>query len=276
MQLTKAQLTETQILVCTPEKYDVATRKGGEGSFAHLVTLILIDEVHLLADERGAVIETIVARTNRLVESNQKLIRIVGLSATLPNYHDVAKFLGVNLSTGLYFFGSEYRPVPLDQSFIGITEKSRVKCLELMTRQAYEKMIASLEQGKQVMIFVHSRRDTSKTIEAILELCAKYATYSYLENAHHEKYTLFKKQVDKSKSKELQNYFAKGVGIHHAGMLRNDRTLTEQLFEQGLIKVLCCTATLAWGVNLPAHTVIIKGNFFFLCPLKYFFSHLQS
>lgn len=50
------------------------------------------------------------------------------------------------------------------------------------------------------------------------------------------------------------------MGIHHAGMLRNDRTLTEQLFERGLIRVLCCTATLAWGVNLPAHTVIIKGT----------------
>eukprot|EP01035_Chromulina_nebulosa_P024492 gene24492-31894_t len=43
-------------------------------------------------------------------------------------------------------------------------------------------------------------------------------------------------------------------------MLRADRTLTEQLFECGLVKVLFCTATLAWGVNLPAHTVIIKGT----------------
>ena len=54
--------------------------------------------------------------------------------------------------------------------------------------------------------------------------------------------------------------FETGTGIHHAGMLRSDRNLVERLFGDGLLKVLCCTATLAWGVNLPAHTVIIKGT----------------
>jgi len=43
-------------------------------------------------------------------------------------------------------------------------------------------------------------------------------------------------------------------------MLRADRNLVEKLFSDGLIRVLCCTATLAWGVNLPAHSVIIKGT----------------
>jgi replicative superfamily II helicase len=41
-------------------------------------------------------------------------------------------------------------------------------------------------------------------------------------------------------------------------MLRSDRSMVEALFAKGLIKVLVCTATLAWGVNLPAHAVIIK------------------
>lgn len=58
------------------------------------VKLLIIDEVHLLHEDRGAVIESIVARTLRQVESSQSLIRIVGLSATLPNYVDVADFLG--------------------------------------------------------------------------------------------------------------------------------------------------------------------------------------
>ena len=50
------------------------------------VRLLVIDEVHLLNDDRGPVIETLVARTLRMVETSQQMIRIVGLSATLPNY----------------------------------------------------------------------------------------------------------------------------------------------------------------------------------------------
>lgn len=43
-------------------------------------------------------------------------------------------------------------------------------------------------------------------------------------------------------------------------MNRADRTLVEDLFAERHIQVLVSTATLAWGVNLPAHTVIIKGT----------------
>jgi len=39
-----------------------------------------------------------------------------------------------------------------------------------------------------------------------------------------------------------------------------DRTLVEDLFADRHLQLLVSTATLAWGVNLPAHTVIIKGT----------------
>ncbi len=101
MQLSRKEMAETQMIVTTPEKWDVITRKGGEVSVAATVRLLIIDEVHLLNDERGPVIETLVARTTRQVEATQSMIRVVGLSATLPNYQDVAAFLGVNLQTGV-------------------------------------------------------------------------------------------------------------------------------------------------------------------------------
>ena len=43
-------------------------------------------------------------------------------------------------------------------------------------------------------------------------------------------------------------------------MTRSDRLLVERMFREGQIQVLIATATLAWGVNLPAHRVIIKGT----------------
>ena len=67
MQLTKKEMAETQMIVTTPEKWDVITRKGGDVAVAASVRLLIIDEVHLLNDERGPVIETIIARTQRQV-----------------------------------------------------------------------------------------------------------------------------------------------------------------------------------------------------------------
>ena len=62
------------------------------------------------------------------------------------------------------------------------------------------------------------------------------------------------------KDSNLRELLPFGFAIHHAGMSREDRTLVEDLFAEGHVQVLVCTATLAWGVNLPAHTVIIKGT----------------
>lgn len=162
--LTKQEIMQTQMLVATPEKWDVVTRKSlGDVSLSLLVRLLIIDEVHLLHDDRGAVIETIVARTLRQVESSQKMIRIVGLSATLPNYLDVARFLNVNPARGLFFFDSRFRPVPLAQSFIGVKSLNKMKQMEQMEQATYDKALEMLRQGHQVMVFVHARNATVKT-----------------------------------------------------------------------------------------------------------------
>ncbi|CAN0004769.1 unnamed protein product, partial [Heterosigma akashiwo] len=259
MQLTRAEVESSNLIVTTPEKWDVVTRKGGDGSLLTKIGLVIIDEVHLLADERGGVIETVVARMQRYVEAAQTLLRLVGLSATLPNYRDVAAFLRVG-ARGLHHFGPEHRPVPLSQTFVGVKEKSRLLQLARMDEVCYRKAVAAIKRDKQVMIFVHSRKDTARTAAAVLEVAQKHGDADLFSGHASESYSRHKAQAQKSQNRDVQELFFRGFGIHHAGMLRKDRTLTERMFEDGAIKVLVCTATLAWGVNLPAHTVIIKGT----------------
>lgn len=49
-------------------------------------------------------LESLVARTIRNVELTQEDVRLLGLSATLPNYEDVATCLRVDLAKGLFYF----------------------------------------------------------------------------------------------------------------------------------------------------------------------------
>ena len=50
---------------------------------------------------------------------------------------------------------------------------------------------------------------------------------------------VLQREVLKSRNKEVVDLFENGIGIHHAGMLRADRGLTERLFSDGLLKVSC-------------------------------------
>ena len=262
MHLTKKEIVQTQIIVTTPEKWDVVTRKStGDTELVQKVRLLIIDEVHMLHDERGAVIESLVARTERQVESTQSLIRIVGLSATLPNYVDVADFLKVNRMVGLFYFDSSFRPVPLEQHFVGVKGKPGTKSSrDNIDQIAFEKVKGMLECGHQIMVFVHSRKETVNTARIFLQMAQDQQCLDLFDCQAVEGFATAIKDLKNTKGRELREIVPKGIGTHHAGMPRSDRNRVEQLFAQGHINVLCCTATLAWGVNLPAAAVIIKGT----------------
>ncbi|BES93589.1 activating signal cointegrator 1 complex subunit [Nesidiocoris tenuis] len=261
MQLTKTEILKTQMLITTPEKWDVVTRKStGDVALSRLVKLLIIDEVHLLHGDRGPVIEALVARTLRQVESSQSMIRIVGLSATLPNYLDVARFLRVNPQIGLFYFDGRFRPVPLEQTFIGVKGANKHQQMSDMDSVCYEKVVDLVQKGHQVMVFVHARNATVRTANVLLEMARNKGQMRIFQPEDGPAFGNAARSMGKARSRELGDLFNNGFSVHHAGLLRSDRSMVEKIFGQGLIKVLVCTSTLAWGVNLPAHAVVIRGT----------------
>lgn len=57
--------------------------------------LLVIDEIHLLGDERGPVLEVIVSRTNFIASHTEHPVRVIGLSTALANARDLADWLGI-------------------------------------------------------------------------------------------------------------------------------------------------------------------------------------
>jgi ATP-dependent DNA helicase HFM1/MER3 len=127
------KLTRADIIISTPEKWDVVTRKWKEHEpLMRLVKLFLIDEVHTLKETRGATLEAVVSRMRRA----GKHVRFVALSATVPNVEDIAEWLKFNSTDSVPAnydaFTDEHRPVPLQKFVYGVASR----CNEFVVDQA--------------------------------------------------------------------------------------------------------------------------------------------
>ncbi|AQK53643.1 DExH-box ATP-dependent RNA helicase DExH17 [Zea mays] len=204
---TKA-IHDADLILTTPEKFDSMSRHGiksGRLGFFCDIALVLIDEVHLLNDPRGAALEAVVSRIKMLSRhDNMKSfplanVRLIAVSATIPNIEDIAQWL-LAPREGIKRFGEEMRPVKLTTKVFGYAPAKN--------DFLFERRLQSFIYGK----------------------C---------------------------------NPVPFSVGFHNGGLCLKDRGLVEGLFLKGDLQVLCTTNTLAHGVNLPAHTVVIKSTQFF-------------
>jgi len=104
------------------------------------VSLVVIDEIHLLGQDRGPVLEVIVSRMRRISEQTKSKIRIVGLSTALANARDVADWLGIKRN-GFFNFKPSVRPVPIDCYIEGFAEKHYCPRMATMNKPAFKAIL---------------------------------------------------------------------------------------------------------------------------------------
>lgn len=89
-------IAAADIIITTPEKWDGMSRGWQTRNFIRDVGLMIIDEIHLLGEDRGPVLEVIVSRTNFISDRTGRKMRIVGLSTAMANARDLATWLGIS------------------------------------------------------------------------------------------------------------------------------------------------------------------------------------
>ena len=112
----------------------------------------------------------------------------------------------------------------------------------------------TIKIGKQALIFSSTKKSAEKTAEEISKkIKSDNEAYKKLADDALNVLSRPTKQCER-----LAFCLKKGIAFHHAGLVDKQKNAIEDNFRNGAIKIICCTPTLAYGVDLPAYRAIIK------------------
>ncbi len=238
-------LKNYDIIFTTYEKLDSLLRH--KAPWIPDVGLLIVDEIHEIDSERGPTVEMVVTRFLEMKK------RVIALSATIPNAEEIAQWLDATLVV------SQWRPVRLREGvfFAGVVYFSDGE--EYFGGSDWKILVRdALDRGKQVLVFVSTRRMAERVAKSLIPLVSGYVRErKSLENGA----VLILEALENptAQCKALAECVRHGVAFHHAGLVHSQREVVETLFRQGALKVVVATPTLAAGVNLPAFRVVIHS-----------------
>ena len=245
---------------------------------------VILDETHYINDrERGFIWEEILI----LLPKN---IKIVCLSATIPNTREFAEWIVDIKSTSINIIQTSKRPVILEHYIFPyfspglylVTDKNG-SFLPKKYNEVFSKN--NLKKKKDPAKYI-IREKIKKIIEKIFKIgywpiiifsFGKKQCFQLLYRLKKKKFCdiketriirlfftkcfsiLSKKVITFLRLNYIFYFFKRGLGIHHSGVLPLIREITEILFQATLIKVLCATETFSIGLNMPAKAVVFSS-----------------
>jgi ATP-dependent RNA helicase HelY len=249
-----------------------------------LVRYVVLDEVHYIDDfPRGSVWEEIVIQA-------PLGIKLVGLSATIGNYKEIADWMAENRG-GMETVLHEQRPVELkmwlaiNNRFLPLFKEDGGIDQRTWTKGAQEEE-ASYRVGQYrrlpsndllhvidelrhldmlpAIYFIFSRRGCREALQRCsyheIDLTTpeekqaidEVAAMRLADLKDRDEEALFRRMVD-------ARLLRRGMAEHHAGLLPYHKEMVEELFQRGLIKVVFATETLSLGINMPARGVVVSS-----------------
>lgn len=267
---------DAPIVVMTTEIFRnmlYGTRIGEVGTSLVGVEAVVLDECHYMNDrQRGTVWEESIIYCPHGIQ-------LVALSATVANSDQLTDWLGrVHGETELIY--SNFRPVPLRFHFCN--PKGLFPLLESDGKKINSRLKPKRKKGDRqessnrqesptlgfvvselwardmlpAIYFIFSRRGCDKAVEDLRDLTLVSEQEARLLRHKIEEFLV--RNPDAGSSSRVEPLL-RGIAAHHAGILPAWKGLVEELFQEGLVKVVFATETLAAGINMPARTTVISS-----------------
>ncbi|XP_024380174.1 helicase and polymerase-containing protein TEBICHI isoform X2 [Physcomitrium patens] len=276
---------DTSVAVCTIEKANSLVNKLLEEGRLSEISMIVIDELHMVGDkDRGYLLELLLTKlryaagcgdltsdfsaegwTNSNIKWSTEL-QIVGMSATMPNVSEVAKWLQAAL------YQTEFRPIPLEE-FMKVGNTIFDKSMEIVRMirddadlggkdpdHIIELCHEVVSEGHSVLVFCSSRKGCETSARHIAKHLPPFSVIKKNSDGPEDGNAAVEelRRCSAGLDPVLADTVPAGVAYHHAGLTAEEKDVIETCFKSGVVRVLVATSTLAAGVNLPARRVIFR------------------
>ena len=278
-----------RVLVTTPEKLDLMLRQGWEAKIGRPLTLIVVDEAHNIQNvQRGLKLELLLATINKECEKAQFLL----LTPFIKNAREIARWLGGQnsddismtldwqpndrvigiiqakqgntLNRGSYDYALNFESVHTTRKTITVEERiSFPKSAEIAktfsqvnNQGAIAAVTAQYLQQRGPVIIMHSRPDWVWGLANKLKVENNRIPKPGKEICLVQDYL----RLELGDEFPLIELLGHGIGVHHAGLPDDIRSLIEWLFESDKLKFLVATTTIAQGVNFPVSGVVMASH----------------
>ena len=241
------------------------------------VETVVLDECHYMNDsQRGTVWEESIIYCPTSVQ-------FVALSATIANSIQLTNWIE-NVHGPTDLITSEMRPVPLKFNFCSqkglhpllndegtaLHPNNKVwrppkgkRNKQKSNRPLYPEppsigfIVSQLEERKMLpsIFFVFSRRGCDKAVKSLKSHILVSKKERNLLKLRLRDYSL--QNPDGIRDSFHIDSLLRGIASHHAGILPAWKEFVERLFQDGLIKIIFATETLAAGINMPARSTVI-------------------
>lgn len=272
---------DAPILVMTTEIFRnmlYGTPIGEVGTSLIGVEVVVLDECHYMNDrQRGTVWEESIIYC-------PPEIQLLALSATVANSDQLTDWINqVHGPTRLVY--SDHRPVPLQfyycnpKGILPLLDSSQKRMNPQLKpkggrgavrggnrrgpRQESPNLAAVVSQLRQddmlpAIYFIFSRKGCDQAMAEMAKLPLSLVNQEEAARLRQQVDEFLARSPEVGRAEQIEPLY-RGIAAHHAGILPAWKGLIEELFQQGLIKVVFATETLAAGINMPARTTVISS-----------------
>ncbi|PWW75541.1 antiviral helicase [Tuber magnatum] len=228
------------------------------------VEFVIFDEVHYVNDqERGVVWEEVIIML-------PEHVNLILLSATVPNPYEFASWVGRTKKKDIYVISTPKRPVPLEHFIWANKTMYKIVNSEKKLQQGgnqhkniWVHLVHHLKKETLLpaVIFVFSKKRCEENADALSAVDFSNQTEKSAIHMIIEKSIARLKPEDRLLPQilRMRELLARGLAVHHGGLLPIVKEIVEILFAKTLVKVLFATETFAMGLNLPTRTVVFSG-----------------